>query len=194
MGHYPFDIIFFQRPLVTPKFSLFRVAGIVVVDLAMSTGSALTVHRSPTMTAEQLSRQEVIYLSLAPCGGCGGLRKPPLYRFKQLFINDGGNTIFDDNILVGISADVTSVTEHGLKAAAVELRVFGGLISGRVKLSANISYAFAVGVKRERFLNDVSGVRVNDQLVIFHLVPKGNMTAYTVALQGRLTHTSRDLL
>ena len=165
-----------------------------MVDLAVPTGSAFTVHRSPTMTAEQLSRQEVIYLSLAPCWGCGGLRKPPLYRFKQLLVNDGWNTIFDDNIFVGISADVTSVTEHGLKAAAVELCIFGSLISGRVKLSANVSYAFAVGVKRERFLNDVGGVRVNDQLVIFHLVPKGNMTAYTVALQGRLTHTSRDLL
>lgn len=64
-----------------------------MVDLAMSTSSAFTVHRSPTMTAEQFSRQEVIYLSLAPCWGCGGLRKPPLYRFKQLFVNDGGNTI-----------------------------------------------------------------------------------------------------
>ena len=165
-----------------------------MVDLAVLTGSAFTVHRSPTMTAEQLSRQEVIYLSLAPCRGCGGLRKPPLYRFKQLLINDGGNTIFDDNILVGISADVTSVTEHGLKAAAVELRIFGSLISGRVKLSANVSYAFAVGVKRKRFLNDVGGVRVNDQLMIFHFVSEGDMTAYAVALQGRLTHTSRDLL
>ena len=165
-----------------------------MVDLAMSTSSAFTVHRSPTMTAEQLSRQEVIYLSLTPCWGCGGLRKPPLHRFKQLLVNNGGNTIFDDNIFVGISADVASITEHGLKATAVKLRVFGGLISGRVKLSANASYAFTIGIKRERFLNDVGGVGVNDQFVIFHLVSEGNVTAYAVALQSRLTHTSRDLL
>lgn len=165
-----------------------------MVDLAVSTGSAFTVHRSPTMTAEQLSRQEVIYLSLAPCRGCGGLRKPPLYRFKQLLVNDGGNTIFNDNIFVGVSADVASITEHGLKAATVELRIFGSLISGRVKLSANRSNTFTIGVKRERFLNDVGGIRVNNQLMIFYLVSEGDMTTYAVALQGRLTHTSRDLL
>ena len=165
-----------------------------MVDLAVSTGSAFTIHRSPTMTAEQLSRQEVIYLSLAPCWGCGGLRKPPLYRFKQLLVDDGWNTIFNDNILVGVSADVASITKHGLKTAAVELRIFGSLISGRVKFSANGGNAFTIGVKRERFLNDVGGVRVNNQLMIFHLVSEGNMTAYAVALQGGLTHTSRDLL
>ena len=40
----------------------------------------------------------------------------------------------------------------------------------------------------------MGGGRIDDQFVIFNLVPEGNMASDAVALQGRLSHAPGDLL
>lgn len=50
------------------------------------------------MTAEQLSRQEVVYLGFPSCRCFCVLREPPLYRFKQVFVDDSRNATINANI------------------------------------------------------------------------------------------------
>ena len=91
------------------------------MSLAVSACATVTVHRRATMPAEQLSRQKVIHLSLTPCGCVSGQGKPPLYRFKEVFVDDGGNSVFLLYILVDVCSNIPHILEHGFETASVEL-------------------------------------------------------------------------
>ena len=165
-----------------------------MISFATSPNTALAVHRSPAMAAEQLSRQEVIYLGLAPCGGSSGLRKPSLDGIEKFPVDDSGNTVFYANVLVSISTDVADVLEHHLKATAVEFSIFCGFISCRIEFSSNFRNTYPIGVERKGFLHNMGGIWVYDQLMIFNFIPEWNVSPDTMALQSGFTHTSRDFL
>ena len=122
------------------------------------------------MTAEQLSRQEVVYLGFPSCRGFCVLGEPTAYRFKQVFVDDGWNTVFNANISVGIDSNISFIAKHGLETVAVEFHSLCGAIAFRIEHTANFSHGFSVGIELERFLNDVSCLRVNYQFVIFNLI------------------------
>ena len=136
------------------------------------------------MPTEQLSRQEVIYFSLTPCGCVSGQGKPPLYRFKEVFVNDGWNGVFFLYVLVDVCANIPHILEHGFEAASVELGVLGGTIAFVIEDTANLSHALAVGVELECFLNDMSGCRIYHELMIFDFIAQGDMTTNGVTLHS----------
>lgn len=116
------------------------------------------------------------------------------YCFKQVFVDDGWNTVFNTNIPVGIDPDISFIAKHGLETVAVEFHSLCGAIAFRIEHTANFSHGFSVGIELERFLNDVSCLRVNYQFVIFNLISERNMTSDTLAFQSRLSHATGDFL
>ena len=164
------------------------------MDSSGLAGATFPVHRASTMAAEELSGQEVIHLGFAPCRGFCVLREPTAHRFKQFLVNDGRNASFHLNIFVGIDPDISFITEHGLETIPVKLYSLGCAVAFCVKHTANIGHGFPIGIKFKSLLDDMSGSRIDNQFMIFNFIAERNMTSYTMAFQGRLPHTSGDLL
>ena len=146
------------------------------------------------MPAEELSRQEVIYLSLTPCRSFCVLREPSTNIFKEFPIYDCRNATFNPNILVCVNTDILLIAEHGFEAVSIKFRVLCGLITSRIEFAANISNGFTIGIKLKRFLDNVSSIRVYNQFVIFKLISERDMTTNAPAFQSRLSHTTSYLL
>lgn len=157
-------------------------------------GAAFPVHRASTMAAEELSRQEVIYLGLAPCRGFCVLREPMANRFKQFLVNDSGNPTFNLYVLVGIYPDIPLIAEHRLEAVPVKLYALGCTVALCVEYTANVGHGFPVGIEFKSLLDDMSGCRIDDQFVIFNFITERDMTPYAVAFQGGLPHAPGNFL
>lgn len=134
------------------------------------------------MAAEEFSGQEVIYLGLSPCRSFCVFREPTAYRFKQLLVNDSRNASFHLNIFVGIDSDISLVTEHGFETIPVKLHSFGCTVAFCIKHTANVSHSFSIGIEFKSLSDDMSGGRIDNQLVIFNLIAEGDMASDTMTL------------
>lgn len=114
--------------------------------------------------------------------------------FKQFLVNDGRNAPFLLKIFVTVDPDISSVAKHRLETIPVEFGSFGCPIAFGIEHTANVRYGFPIGIEFKSLLDDMGGIRIDDQFVIFNLVAKRNMTADAVTLQSRLPHASCDLL
>ena len=90
------------------------------------------------MSAEQFSRQEVIYLSFTPCGCVSGQRKPPLHRFKEVFVDNGWNGVFLLYVFVDVCSDISHILKYGFKTASVKLSNIGLGLTGEAGEVADI--------------------------------------------------------
>lgn len=154
------------------------------MDSSGFTRTAFPVHSGSTMPAEQLSGQEVIYLSFTPCRCVSGQRKPPLHRFKEVFVDNGRNGVFLLYVFVDVCSDIPHILEYGFKTASVKLRVLGGAIAFAVEDTANLSHTLAVGVELKCFLNDMGSFRIYYKSMIFDFVAQRDMATNAMALHG----------
>ena len=76
-------------------------------------GAALPNHGGPALTAKELCRQQVFLVpGLFPGRGFLVLRQTLLHPVKQVFGNDGGNSVLFHNIPVAVFPDIAAVVEE----------------------------------------------------------------------------------
>ncbi len=96
--------------------------------------------------------------------------------FKQILVDDGWNAPFLLKIFVAVDSDIPSVAKHRLKTVPVEFSSLGCPVAFGIEHTANIGYGFSIGIEFKSLLDDMGGIRIDDQFVIFNLVAKRNMT------------------
>ena len=102
-------------------FFLNRHALVIVMNNSRPACSAFAAKIRSAISAEQLCCQQIIILCLMSGRGFLIFCHLFLYSVEQLFRNNGGNTVWNDDIAEGVFPDIAAIVEHPLNAAGLNI-------------------------------------------------------------------------
>ena len=191
LDNIPADVL-----LVACVFGTPLLAGVVVVQFAVSAGAGYTRHIAAAMPAAQFPGQQVIFRTNAVPGSNRILFHPHglLYLVPQFIAHNARNPINNANVAVNIDTLVTLVLADALEAALVPCSSLAGLDALCVEVSRNIHEQIPGGNAGEDF-PDNSRCRLvqHDLPVCTALVPQ-RLPAVRHALVGIVVQTAGDIL
>ena len=169
-------------------------ARIIIVGISVHAPPALAYHHSPAMPAEELLRQEIVHVALAPGGGVFVQGDALTDGLKQVTVYYGRDPALNPDVSVGVHPDIAFILEHGLEGVFVELRAAGGTIPFLIEDAANLPNRASLGVEVERLPDNFRSGLVYDELFSFYFISEGRSPAADVSLQGGFPHAPRHLL
>ena len=98
-----------------------RHALVIVMNNSRSARSAFAAKIRSAISAEQLGRQQIIILCLMSGRGFLVFCHLFLYSVEQLFRNNGGNTIGNNDISEGVFAHISTIGKHPLDTIQIHI-------------------------------------------------------------------------
>ena len=165
-----------------------------MVDVLISTRSALAEHHRSTHSAEQLGGEQVIVLRFVPSRSAAVLGDFILYTVEQFFLNDNRDAVRHHNVLKTVLADITAVCQQGLNTVIGELLIAVGGHATVVQPVHQLFHGCTIVVTLKDFYHKGSFQRVNlEELFLVYRIANGNRAAVVLTLQNILGHAAHDL-
>ena len=191
LDNIPADIL-----LVAGVFGAPLLAGVVVMQLSVSTGAGYARHVAAAMPAAQLPGQQVIFRTNAVPGSNRILFHPHglLYPVPQFITHNARNPIHNADVAVNVDALVPLVLANALETALIPRSPLAGLDALCVEVSRDIHEQIPGGNTGEDFPdNSRCGLVQHDLPVCTALVPQ-RLPAVRHALVGVVVQTAGDVL
>ena len=156
---------------------------------------ALTVHRSAAPTTEQLRCQQVQILCLSPGRGFLVFGFQLLYPVKQVFGNNGGNTVRHHNVTVFILPDVLAVAENPVQGVQSNFVAVNTPDFSPVQIIHNFLHCLALVIHLVDFQHNGCRHGIwHIALLLIHHQPKCNRTSIAFAFQRIFRMSTDDFL
>ncbi len=166
---------------------------IIMVDVLISTRSALAEHHRATHSTEQLGRQQIIVLRFVPSRSAAVFGDFILHTIEQFFLNDNRDAVRHHNVLKTVLADITAVCQQGLNTVIGKLLVAVGGHAAVVQPVHQFFHGRAIVVPLKGFYHKGGFQRIDlEELFLVYRIANGNRAAVVLALQNILGHAAHD--
>ena len=132
--------------LFTSVFPLGFCAFVVIMHLPCFRCTALTDHRRPAVTAEQLGSQQIVFVSFrfSPCFPV--VFEHSLYFLKQYIVYDSGHTIGNNNVHELVCADVFLISENRSETVFIKSVAPCSFVPTLVAIGNDLCRGHSIGV------------------------------------------------